>query len=32
MAAENGNTGSMYNLGLLYKNKEENIIEAKKWY
>ena len=29
MAAENGNTGAMYNLGLLYEDNEENIIEEK---
>ena len=32
MAAENGDTEAMNNLGLLYDDKEENIIEAKKWY
>ena len=32
MAAENGDTDAMYNLGLLYFDKEENFVEAKKWY
>ena len=32
MAAENRNTNAMNNLGILYEDKDKNIVEAKKWY
>ena len=32
MAGENGHINAMYNMGLLYEDKEKNIVEAKKWY
>ena len=32
MAAENGDTGAMYNLGMLYEIKEGNFSEAYKYF
>ena len=32
MAAEKGHREAMYCLGLLYQNKDNNIVESIKWY